>query len=459
MLAEDYIFILDTKHYSGYINVDKDIDSPEEPVDPDPELPPLSYEKVLQFDFDQHEFHNNYIINSLNNARYETTSRWVEISPDVWGVPSKLDIPNPYSTIINYKFEVTFYAESEVPSDTSGSGFPRMISLDGTSNNALGLNRDGCAREIATYKNLEGVTTDGHWNIYQPCLTWQAGVENTIIYEKNNSNLKVSLNGVEIAEFNDVNPTLSAFSEDGVLVSDIGGYTNPNIYLKTFIMYADSSENIAIEEPRDFAYTQYDFSDFTPVIELDFKNPSNQIDKVFNSVDGTYLDMDSTEWVTTPSDGDLVKPRVNIVNTYPDMQNYIVEVVFNKDSTKPTNSSGSGFPRLVAVDGSKTRSIGMLDCNGYLFKYIKDTGSGSTANSNVNGNCDFWVEGAENKFTYIKNENMISVFINETIIAEFDNAHVTHIDNTLNSNSVFISDIGGYVSDLLYVKEFRVLKK
>ncbi len=130
---------------------------------------------------------------------------------------------------------VVISKESTIGTGTTG-GVPRLISIDGTKFSSLGWYRNGCYNDsfVVRYYDVNSTNRRPKGNVSNFCDSWLGSTqENTVVYEKLNETLTVTLNGTKIGEYTDLHPTLNNISSETKFLTNISGYTSSNIYIKS----------------------------------------------------------------------------------------------------------------------------------------------------------------------------------------------------------------------------------
>jgi hypothetical protein len=230
MNAESYLVTLDIQHYKNSIRV-KPIEDSELVVSP-------IEGEVIRLNFATQSEQGNLAYNLLDETTLEmenASSLWyIESGSGDNVIRSKANISNIYGANKNYKIAVVVSKDSIIGVGTL-SGLPRLISLNGTSQVALGWYRDGCSSDafIVMYYNNSSVHQRPRGNLSNFCDNWSLSSDNTVVYEKIEETLRITVNGVAVGEYTDLHPTLNNMTVNAKFLTNIDGYSSNDIYIKS----------------------------------------------------------------------------------------------------------------------------------------------------------------------------------------------------------------------------------
>lgn len=233
--ASSYLLTLDDKHYKNSI-VEKEVqnNNPETPETPE------GQGIVGNFDFKNQAVKNEYAYNPVSDQYLlmdNASTVWGVAVDGEEGVKSIANIPNPFGDAVNYTIEVVAIKEGHLGTGT-GQGAPRLVSIDGTKYSSLGWYRDGCASDafVVRYYDSTSTARRPEGNVANWCDNWMDDQNNSIVYQKSNETLTVTLNGVLIGQYTDLHPTLNNISSSTLFISNVNGnsYTNKDTFIKSF---------------------------------------------------------------------------------------------------------------------------------------------------------------------------------------------------------------------------------
>jgi hypothetical protein len=197
------------------------------------------------------------------------------------------------------------------------------------------------------------------------------------------------------------------------------------------------------------------------IIRFNFSLQSDKSNLAYNLLDDTTLSMDNeaTLWHSETDGGaGVIKSKANISNPYGANKNYEITVRISKDSVINATTTG-GLPRLISMDGTINSTLGWYrdgcSSDAFVVRYYNASSTLLRPVGNISSFCSSWISGSENTVIYKKEEETLTITVNGTKIGEYTNLHPTL--NNLSENAKFLTNIGAYSSETIYIKELSVI--